>query len=242
MRLLRALLAFVAAISIASSPAYGAATGVELSVANVDDYDFSSLQRGARLFMNYCIGCHGAHHARYGRVAEDLRIPEEDFAAALLSGGAEINDYIVSSIGTDDARAWFNQAAPPDLTLVSRVRGPDWVYSFLKGYYYDPSTLTGWNNTVYSNTAMPHVLHSLQGVRVPSEEEGAADGYALLSAGTLDAAGYDAVARDITNFLAYMGDPGRHFRIRAGIYVVLFLLVLVAYTHVLYREYWKDIK
>jgi len=241
MRLSHALLALAVAFCLSFPLAHGASTDVGLSAANVDDYDYSSLQRGARLFMNYCIGCHGAHYARYGRVAEDLRIPEDELAAAFLSGQASINDYIVSSIGGNDAREWFNQAAPPDLTLVSRVRGADWVYSFLKGYYYDPSTLTGWNNTVYSNTAMPHVLHSLEGVRVPSEAEGT-NGYIFLAPGTLDEAGYAAVARDITNFLAYMGDPGRHFRVRTGIYVVLFLLALVAFTHVLYREYWKDIK
>ena len=235
--LLPALLSAAAGALISAANAAG--NGVELSRIDVDDYDYSSLQRGARLFMNYCIGCHGLRYARYKRIAEDLKIPEEVFESNLISGEAKLSNYVMSSVEADDARRWFNQAAPPDLTLVSRVRGPDWINTFLRSYYYDEHSLTGWNNRVFENTAMPHVLHGLQGVRTLADD---GESYEPVSKGTLDKAGYAAAVRDVTNFLAYVGDPGRHFRIRTGIYVLLFLLVLIVYTHLLYREYWKDIK
>ncbi len=236
----------LAAAALALSAAgLAAGSGAPLPAAPVDHYDRSSMQRGAAVFMNYCIGCHGARHARYKRIADDLGLTEGQ-SAALLNGPARLVDHVESSVGPDDGREWFSQAVPPDLTLVSRVRGPDWVYAFLRGYYRDPETLTGWNNLVFENTAMPHVLHGLQGimVRADSAGDGAAGGppsLELALPGGLSAADYDSLAGDLTNFLVYMGDPGRNFRIRTGIYVLLALMALLVYTHFLYREYWRDI-
>lgn len=245
---MRALpLAVAAALAVASlsapvPPARAATADVALPSAPVDHYDRSSIQRGAKVFMNYCIGCHGARYARYKRIADDLGLTEEQ-AGALLNGSATLVDHVESPMASDDAREWFGQAVPPDLTLVTRVRGPDWVYAFLRGYHRDPGTLTGWNNTVFPNTAMPHVLHGLQGVMVLSQgEDGEPAGLETAVPGELGPAQYDSLVADLTNFLVYMGDPGRNFRIRTGIYVLLALLVLLVHTHLLYREYWKDVK
>ncbi len=215
-----------------------------ISRASVDTYDYPSLQRGAKIFMNYCIGCHGLRYARYERIADDLGIPSAIFIDNLLGTGYRMTDHVRSTVQKQDAQAWFNQAVPPDLTLVARVRGADWIYSFLRSYYRDSESLTGWNNLVFQNTAMPHVLHGLQDTLLVASEVSTEEGTVLAEAvkGNVNSVFYDNVVLDITNFLVYVGDPGKHFRIRAGIYTLLFLLVLLVYTHLLYREYWQDIK
>jgi ubiquinol-cytochrome c reductase cytochrome c1 subunit len=218
-----------------------------------------SLQRGARNFMNYCSGCHSLKYIRYSRVAEDLKIPDNLRDEYLVKPGAKFSDYIKSSMPEKDATDWFGKQ-PPDLSLVARSRGSDWVFNFLTTFYADPAShQTGVNNLQLPGTAMPHVLASLQGVQTlaPKEaehadtsgtaDEGKESEHAVTSvfapgvAGSLSPAEYDEFVRDTVNFLQYVSDPTQLERQGLGIWVVLFLLMFTGIAYLLKKEYWKDV-
>jgi ubiquinol-cytochrome c reductase cytochrome c1 subunit len=210
----------------------------------------ASLQRGAANFVNYCLGCHSLKYVRWSRVAQDLQITEPMLREHLLPEGAKPTDYILSSIPKADAEAWFGKL-PPDLSLVARARGTDWVYRFLKGFYADPARPTGTNNLVLDGASMPAVLSSLEGVKAAVFAEHAAAGghaggktverFEELAPGSLKPEQYDAFVRDTVNFLDYAGEPSQVNRRAIGIWVVLFLLVFTAFAWMLKKEYWKDI-
>lgn len=220
------------------------------SVANLP-----SLQRGARNFMSYCAGCHSLKYARYSRVANDLKISDAQRDAYLVLPGAKFSDYIKTAMPADAAQEWFGKP-PPDLSLVTRSRGSDWVFTFLTTFYADPaSRQTGVNNLMLPGTAMPHVLSSLQGV--PSavwrnvEQKGEDDKpvvtrefekFAPGMAGSVSPAEYDEFVRDTVNFLDYVGDPSQLERQSLGIWVVLFLLMFTGIAWMLKQEYWKDVR
>jgi ubiquinol-cytochrome c reductase cytochrome c1 subunit len=218
-----------------------------------------SLQRGARNFMNYCSGCHSLKYIRYSRVAEDLKIPDNLRDEFLVKPGAKFSDYIKSSMPEKDAIDWFGRS-PPDLSLVARSRGSDWVFNFLTTFYADPAShQTGVNNLQLPGTAMPHVLASLQGVQTLApkagehaeaagkDHEGAESGHEVASVfapgvvGSLSPAQYDEFVRDTVNFLQYVGDPTQLERQGLGIWVVLFLLMFTGVAYLLKKEYWKDV-
>jgi ubiquinol-cytochrome c reductase cytochrome c1 subunit len=218
-----------------------------------------SLQRGSRNFMNYCSGCHSLKYIRYSRVAVDLKIPDNLRDEFLVKPGAKFSDYIKSSMPEKDAVDWFGKQ-PPDLSLVARSRGSDWVFNFLTTFYADPAShQTGVNNLQLPGTAMPHVLASLQGVQnlAPKESEHtAAPGkesegeesehkvasvFAPGVAGSLSPAQYDEFVRDTVNFLDYVSDPTQLERQGLGIWVVLFLLMFTGIAYMLKKEYWKDV-
>jgi ubiquinol-cytochrome c reductase cytochrome c1 subunit len=220
-----------------------------------------SLQRGARNFMAYCSGCHSLKYERYSRLGTDLKISDEVLEKLLIRPGDKPTDYIKSSMPAADAQEWFGKA-PPDLSLVARSRGPDWIFNFLTTFYADPaSRQTGVNNLQFPGTAMPHVLSSLQGVQVlhtadsakveggetaGQGEEGHEGGYQSPFeagvAGSLTPEQYDDFVRDIVNFLDYVGDPTQLERQGLGIWVVLFLLMFTAIAWLLKKEYWKDVR
>lgn len=214
-----------------------------------------SLQRGARNFMAYCSGCHSIKYMRYSRLAEDLKISDEARDTLLVRPGDKFSDYIKSSMPAADAQDWFGKP-PPDLSLVTRARGTDWVFNFLTTFYADPaSRQTGVNNLQLPGTAMPHVLANLQGVqhlKDPSAEhleEAGGHGAAPPSPfepgsikGSMSAAEYDDFVRDTVNFLQYVGDPSQLERQSLGIWVVLFLLMFTAIAYLLKKEYWKDVR
>ena len=204
--------------------------------APLDRQDIGSLQRGAKMFVNYCQGCHNMRFMRYTRVAEDLAIPDE-IARATLAFGGELFRPIMSRITPDQAVVWFDQAVPPDLSLVARVRGVDWLYSFLLGFYRDPASNSGWNNVVFDNVAMPHALYGLQGTYAMNED-GSLD---LAVVGNMSQGEYDVAVADLVNFLAYAGDPARNDRLRIGYVVMIFVLILLCLMYLVYREYWRDI-
>lgn len=229
-----------------SVPLYAAKAG-NLDRAGTNIFDQASLQRGAALFVNYCMGCHSMQFQRYQRLVEDLDLTPEQVEQFLIMGDREITDYMKSSMPYDDAEDWFGKA-PPDLSLTSRSRGPDWIYTFLRGYYLDED---GWNNTVLENPAMPHVLWDLQGVQRPvfetvtdanGNEQAVKVGLQLDRAGRLSPEEYDRAVRDITAFMQYVGEPAALKRQRLGIWVLLFLAVFSVLSYLLYVEYWKDIK
>lgn len=214
----------------------------------------ASLQRGARNFMGYCAGCHSLKYQRFSRLGEDLKIPEAELEKYIVPAGSKKTDYITTSLAYEDGAAWFGKA-PPDLSLITRSKGTDYVYQFLKAYYADPATASGVNNLALPGTAMPHVLSSLQGVpeAVFQTVERKGEGGEVVSerqfvrfeAGTpgqLSPQDYDAFVRDTVNFLEYVGEPVKAKRIGLGIWVILFLLAFTALAYLLKKEYWRDVK
>jgi ubiquinol-cytochrome c reductase cytochrome c1 subunit len=206
--------------------------------------DLSSLQRGARNFMNYCNGCHALKYERYQRMADDLRIPDNVLAQDLVSPGSNSLDYITTPMPAADAVNWFGKI-PPDLSLITRSKGPDYVYRFLKTFYADPASPTGTDNLAYPSAAMPAVLSELSGVNeavFTSTKEGKQFGHFVTAVpGSLTAAQYDQFVRDTVNFLDYVGEPTQLDRHFIGIWVVLFLLLLTCLSYLLKKEYWKDV-
>src|SRR6188508_753497 len=214
-----------------------------------------SLQRGARNFMAYCSGCHSLKFVRYARICEDLKIAPNQCEALLVRPGDKPIDYIKSPMPAADATEWFGKP-PPDLSLVARSRGTDWVFNFLTTFYADPnSRQTGVNNLQLPGTAMPHVLASVQGVQNAvwkAEEHKGEDGKASVAqefktfepgiVGSLDKEQYDEFARDIVNFLQYASDPTQVERQGMGVWVVLFLLMFTGIAYMLKKEYWKDVR
>ncbi|HZF17300.1 MAG TPA: cytochrome c1 [Steroidobacteraceae bacterium] len=223
-----------------------------LGEAQADVTNVASLQKGSRNFVNYCLGCHSLGFMRWNRVAKDLRLSDEQLRQNLIFTGAKVHDYIKSPMPRSDATEWFGRA-PPDLTLITRAKGPDYVYRFLKGFYRDdsPSRPTGVNNLIYDGASMPAVLADLQGVqRLESHAELGAEGktrgklcdkIVLDRPGRMSAAEFDVFVHDTVNFLTYIGEPGRGQRQSMGVVVILFLLVFTAFAYLLKKEYWKDV-
>ena len=217
--------------------------------ADNDIRNTASLQRGARNFMNYCSGCHSAQFVRYNRIGTDLGISEAELKANLMFTAERSFETIKSSMPVADARTWFGNA-PPDLSLIARSRGTDYLFAFLTGFYADASRPTGVNNAVLPGTAMPHVLADLQGVQSAvfaahkAGEAAAApeiERFTLASPGTLAPEKYEEFVRDTVNFLDYMGEPVQVKRRDLGVWVMLFLLVFTGFAFLLKREYFRDI-
>jgi ubiquinol-cytochrome c reductase cytochrome c1 subunit len=214
-----------------------------------------SLQRGARNFMAYCSGCHSLKYVRYSRIGSDLKISEAALAQFLVRPGDKPTDYIKASMPAADAQDWFGKP-PPDLSLVARSRGSDWVFNFLTTFYADPANRqTGVNNLQLPGTAMPHVLSSVQGVKQAvwkNVESKGEDGKPTITkefekfepgvAGSMTDEQYDEFVRDIVNFLQYASDPTQLERQGLGIWVVLFLLMFTGIAWLLKKEYWKDVR
>ena len=220
--------------------------------AGNDVRNTASLQRGARNFVNYCLGCHSLKYLRYSRMASDLRIPEPELRANLIPTGDKPGDYMLTTMAATDGEAWFGKA-PPDLSLMARARGADYLYRFLKTFYADPGTASGSNNLQLANAAMPAVLSGLEGVKravfVSHETlvdgkpvaEKVFSGFETVAPGVMSAEEFDGFVRDTVNFLAYAGEPAQTTRVDIGIWVVLFLLVFTWLAWLLKKEYWKDV-
>jgi len=243
---------FAAAVVLSFAAAANAATeGWPLQEAGTDVSNLASLQRGARNFVNYCLGCHSAKYMRFSQLAEDLALTEDDLQANLMFTGTRIYDPMVSAMSAEQGRQWFGNA-PPDLSLIARSRGPDYVFTFLRSFYEDASRPTGVNNAVLPGTAMPHVLAPLQGLQRPRfETTTGADGKETQHlagldpgalAGDMPAAAFDSFVRDTVAFLEYISEPHKAKRQALGVWVVLFLLMFTAFAWFLYKEYWKDVK
>jgi len=212
----------------------------------------ASLQRGARNFTNYCLGCHSLKYLRWSRLGEDLKIPTALLTTNLVPSGATPADYIKTSLRAEDGVAWFGKE-PPDLSLMARARGVDYLYRFLKTFYADTTRATRSNNLALDSVAMPAVLSELEGVKaaVYKNVDTMVDGkpvvtkvfdhFTMIAPGTLDAAQYDAFVRDTVNFLDYAGEPVQVERRSMGVWVVLFLLVFSGIAWLMKAEYWKDV-
>jgi ubiquinol-cytochrome c reductase cytochrome c1 subunit len=250
--------AAVLVMLVAAAAAFGAANRNQkcidsLGVADADVSNTASMQKGARNFVNYCLGCHSLGYMRWNRVAADLDLSEEQLKQNLGFTGDKVHDYIKSAMPSKDAAEWFGRA-PPDLTLITRAKGSDYVYRFLKGFYEDTASTrpTGVNNLMLDGASMPAILSDLQGVQrlVPYLKDEQATGKVtekycdrieLLRPGRLSAAEFDVFAHDTVNFLTYVGEPIKAKRESMGIVVVLFLLVFTIFAYLLKKEYWKDV-
>jgi ubiquinol-cytochrome c reductase cytochrome c1 subunit len=237
--------ALVAGLFIAA-PAFAAEEGAALPRAGTDLTDHASLQRGAALFMNYCSGCHSLKYLRYSRMAEDLGLTEEQVQANLNFTGVKVGEQIHVAMNEDEGKQFFGKM-PPDLSVIARVRGPDWIYNYLKSFYLDESRPLGWNNTVYPNASMPNPLWQLQGLQHAQLGKADAGGdrpvekLLLAQPGTQTAAQFDQTARDITTFLEYAGEPAAIQRQSMGVWVILFLAFFTFLAWLLKKEYWRDV-
>jgi ubiquinol-cytochrome c reductase cytochrome c1 subunit len=210
---------------------------VYLEKAPIDLSDQPSLQKGARTFINYCLNCHSAKYMRYNKLL-DIGLSKKDIKENLLFTGKKIGDPMEISMPVKESKKWFG-ATPPDLSVTARSRGSDWIYSYMKGFYRDSSREIGWNNLVYTNSAMPHILWELEGEKELDKKTGK---LSLVKTGKLNQKEYDAVITDLTNFITYMSEPDQLKRKKMGFYVVGFLLLLLVLTIKLKKEFWKDIK
>ena len=226
--------------------------------ADVNPNDPVSLQRGAQAYVNYCLGCHSANYMRYNRLT-DLGLSESQIRDNLIFTGAKVGELMKIAMDPRDSKEWFG-APPPDLTVIARSRssgdgsGADWLFTYLRSFYRDPARPTGWNNTIFPNVGMPHMLWQLQGqqvlktevVAIPRGAKGEVEKHevqklVLGTPGSMKPAEYDRLVADLVNFLVYMGEPARHFRTQLGIWTLLILGVLLVFAYLLKKEFWKDV-
>jgi len=234
------------AVGLLLSASVLAAEGGALQQSGTDLDDKASLQRGAQLYMNYCAGCHSLKFLRYARIGEDLGLSEEEVLANLNLGGGKIGDHVIAPMSAEMGVAAFGKA-PPDLSVIARVRGSDWIYTYLKSFYLDESRPVGWNNSLFANASMPNPLWELQGMQQPvlgkksATGEAPVEGFTVSQPGSQSAAEFDQTARDITAFLEYAGEPAALKRQSMGVWVLLFLAFLTFLAWLLKGEYWRDV-
>jgi len=222
--------------------------------ANTNVSDTASLQRGARDFVAHCLGCHSLKYERWSRLGEDLSIPKALLVKDLIPPGEGPADYITSPMIEADAEKWFGKA-PPDLSLMARARGTDYLYQYLKTFYVDSDRATGANNMAFPQSAMPDIVAPLEGLKIPvyrSVETRGADGqmtreqvfdhFKQIAPGSMTPQQFDQFTHDLVNFLDYVGDPQQAMRRAMGVWVILFLLVFTWLAWLLKREFWKDVK
>jgi ubiquinol-cytochrome c reductase cytochrome c1 subunit len=228
-----------------STVALASGTG-GLQQAGTDLDDKASLQRGAALYMNYCGGCHSLKYLRYARIGEDLGLTEDEVQQNLNLAGGKIGDHVIAPMTAEMGVAAFGKA-PPDLSVIARVRGSDWIYTYLKSFYLDESRPVGWNNKLFANASMPNPLWEMQGLQQPvygKKTEGGeqpVEGFTLSQPGTQTAAQFDQTVRDITAFLEYAGEPAATKRQSTGVWVILFLALFTFIAWLLKKEYWRDV-
>jgi ubiquinol-cytochrome c reductase cytochrome c1 subunit len=240
---------WLAILLLVPSFAFAAGSNVPLDDANIDLTDNESLQRGAQTFMNYCLGCHQMQYQRYQRTFQDIGVPDDIGQQYLQFTGDKVTDYITSPMPAEASAEWFG-APPPDLTLVARVRGADWLYTYLRTFYVDESKTFGVNNLTFPNVGMPHVLEGLQGTPRLATEMRMIDGEMTEvdvglrtdGNGKLTTDEYDETIRDLVNFLAYTGEPSRLQAEKIGKGVLIFILVFFVFAYLLKKDYWKDVK
>ncbi len=219
-------------------PSITFAAGSEINVtAPIDPTDQASLQRGARTFINNCLNCHSANYMRYNRLV-DIGLSEQQIKDNLLFAGTKIGDTMKVAMQPEEAKKWFG-VAPPDLSVETRARGVDWLYAYMRGFYRDETTPSGWNNTVYDKVAMPHVLYEMQGIQELNHETHQLE---LVKPGKLSPEEYNNYVADLTNYMAFMGEPAKQQRKAIGLWVLLFLGVMLVLAKKLKSAYWKDVK
>ena len=232
-----------------SAPVF-AAGKAHLESADIDPNNIASLQRGASNFMNYCSGCHSAQYVRYSTIGEHLGLSDEQLIDNLMFNAEKTYETIRTSMSAADAKRWYG-VVPPDMSLLARSKGVDYIYSFLKSFYVSADSPTGVDNVVLAGTSMPHVLWELQGYQtanftVHENEDGSVtttfEGFEMQKEGSLDAEEYDGFVRDTVNFLAYISEPVRSDRRKLGVWVLMFLIFFYILASMLKKQIWKDVK
>ena len=233
---------------LVAAESFAASGGVALAPAEIDPGNISSLQRGARNFMNYCSGCHSAQYVRFNKIGKYLELSEEQLVDNLMFNAENTFETIKASMPAEDAARWYG-TAPPDMSLMARAKGADYIYNFLKGFYLDPDSPTGVDNLVLEGTSMPHVLWELQGYQRAGFLEHTVDGvtshefngFEQVTTGMLDAEDYDEFVRDTVNFLAHIAEPIRSERRKLGVWVLMYLVVFWIVASMLKKQIWKDV-
>jgi len=241
---------YLVIVLLALAPAWvlAAGGGVHLDKANIDPTNKQSLQRGARIFVNYCLSCHSASLMRYERIGNDLGVDEKLVSENLMFTGGKVGELMTVATAPDDAKEWFG-TVPPDLTVIARARGVDWLYTYMRSFYQDDSRHIGTNNLVFPDVGMPNVLWELQGTQetvltTVKDHDGTEHKVVeleLVEPGLQSPKEFDRTVRDLVNFLDYMGEPAKYERRQLGTKVILFLLVFLVLAILLKKEYWKDI-
>lgn len=232
-------------LAAASSAVFAAGgAGIPLDSANIDPDNNASLQRGARLYVNYCLGCHSLKYQRYNRMADDIGMDDDLVIDNLAFTTDKVAETMTIAMPERPAAKWFGQT-PPDLSLIAREKGVDWLYTYLTTFYVDTSKATGFNNYAFPNVGMPWVLWKMEGMKEAVwEGEGSAKhitGYKQITEGDLSPEEFKTAMRDMTNFLHYVGEPGKKDRVSLGIKVITYLLLLFVLAFFLKKEYWRDV-
>lgn len=245
--LITIMLALLPAVSFAA--AEKSCGEIDCDHVKVDLHDQASLQRGARLFVNYCLSCHSASYMRYNRMAKDLGIGDKNVEKYMgfitdKEGKFKVGELMKATMTPDVAKAAFN-TVPPDLSDIARSRGPDWFYTYMRSFYRD-DTPSGWNNVVFPHVAMPDVLYGMQGTqravfKTEADGEKVFEHFEMAQPGSMSKKEYNSAVRDLTNFMVYMGEPAKLVRYRLGVYVMIFLAILLVFTWLIKKDYWKDI-
>ncbi len=240
MKRLKNLLFLLAAVPVV---AFASEANLHLDKAPVNLADQESLQRGARMFVNYCLNCHSASSMRYSRL-QDIGLTEDQIKENLLFTAEKPGELMKVGMTKADGKTWFG-ATPPDLSVIARSRGADWLYTYLRSFYRDDSRPTGWNNVVFDKVGMPHVLWSLQGEMAPvMKKEGeheVIERLELVKPGSVTLAEYDAMVGDLVNYLTWMSEPAQVQRKQLGVIVLAFLAIFFVVAYYLKKEFWKDI-
>lgn len=220
---------------------FAAGGGVQLQHANTDIRDKASLQKGAQLFVNYCLGCHSANYMRYQRIATDLGLTNDEVKDNLMFTTDKIGDTLNIAMDKNDAEKWFG-VIPPDLSVIARARGTDWLYTYLLSFYLDPSRPTGVNNLVFKDVGMPHVLWERQGwQKLVHKEDGTTELQLVNKDDEAKAKKYRQDVRNLVNFLDYVGEPAKAARYDLGWKVILYLTIFLIFAYALKKEYWRDV-
>lgn len=218
---------------------WAAGGGANLTHIDVDIQDQASTQNGAKLFVNYCLSCHSAAYMRYKRLT-DLGLSVEQITENLIFTDQKVGDPMISAMKPADAEAFFGKA-PPDLSVIARSRGKDWLYSYLISFYEDPASPIGWNNTVFPDVGMPNVFTGMQGIQTLHEDDAGHAALESKKAGSLSKEDYENEVKDLVTYLVYMGEPAALDRAKYGMPVLLFLVLLTIVSYLMKREYWKDV-
>lgn len=236
-------------IGIAPILAHAEEGGMKNMNADIDLENKSSLQRGARLFTNYCLSCHSANYMRYNRMGKDLGLTDKQVANNLMFAADKVGETMTVAMNKNDSKRWFGTKIP-DLSVVGRSRGSDWLYTYLMTFYVDPARPWGVNNERFPNVGMPDILWELEGMKkaifkVHKDQEGndvkTIVGYEMVSKGKMSQVEFSNAVKDLVNYLTYMGEPAKLHRQRWGIVAMIFLAIFFFVAYALKKEYWRDI-
>jgi ubiquinol-cytochrome c reductase cytochrome c1 subunit len=228
---------FIGLLSITSAHVYAAGSGVHLDSVEIDITDQASLQRGAKTFVNYCLSCHEAAFMRYNRMAKDIGLSDEQVKQNLMFASEKVGDTMTIAMRAEDAKKWFG-VTPPDLSVIARARGTDWLYTYLRTFYLDESKAMGTNNVAFADVGMPHVLWEQQGYLAMDEKD-----HHLTEAtkGSQTTAEYNQTVADLVNFLAYIGEPSKLQRMALAKWVLLYLVIFLLVAYPMKKAFWRDI-